>query len=320
MLSDSKGLRAMDQPSILLIGKNGQVGWELQRTLAPLARLVAVDYPEIDLKDGGSIRKWITETRPAVIVNAAAHTAVDQAESEPDLAQAVNGLAPGIMAEEARRRGALLVHYSTDYVFDGTKDSPYVEEDTPNPLSAYGHSKLAGEQAIRQVGGAHFIFRLCWVYGARGKNFLLTIKRLASERERLRVVADQVGAPTWSRLIAEATALALKQALAAPHPAALSGLYHLCAAGQTSWHSFASSIVSLMPADGRKCAEVEPITTAQYPTPARRPARSVLCCDKLQRVFGLRLPPWDESLRQVFEESAWCGAHGVPRPAGDPQP
>jgi dTDP-4-dehydrorhamnose reductase len=289
----------MDSPVILIIGKIGQVGWELRRTLSPIGRIVAVDYPEIDLTDGASIRKWMRETRPGVVVNAAAYTAVDKAESEPEKCQQINGTAPGIIAEEAKSAGALMVHYSTDYVFDGTKDQPYVEEDAPNPLGAYGRSKLAGDRAIQQVDGAHLIFRLCWVYGARGQNFMLTMMRLAREREKLRVVRDQVGCPTWSRMIAETTALALKQVLASQQPDTFKGLFHLAASGQTSWHGFAEAIVRLMPA--KKCNVIEPITTPEYPLPAKRPAWSVLSCEKLRRVFGLQLPEWEDSLKQVLE-------------------
>ena len=289
-------------PHILLIGKIGQVGWELRRTLAPLARVTCVDFPEIDLTSGDSIRQWVRDTRPNIVINAAAYTAVDKAESELDKAMSINGVAPGILAEEARKLGALLVHYSTDYVFDGSKTTPYVETDSPNPLGAYGRTKLAGDEAVRAVGSAHLIFRLCWVYGARGQNFMLTIMRLARERETLRVVGDQLGCPTWSRMIAEATAQAVKQAVAAQDIGALTGTYHLASSGTTSWHGFADAIIKLMPADGKKCVRVEAITTAEYPTPTKRPAYSVLSCDKLQRTFGLRLPPWDDSLKQVLEE------------------
>ncbi len=292
----------MTAPRILIIGKIGQVGWELRRTLAPLGQLVCVDYPEIDLTDGGSIRKWVRETRPAVIVNAAAYTAVDKAETDQDRCNQINGIAPGILAEEAKRLSALLVHYSTDYIFDGTKGQPYVEDDPPNPLGAYGRSKLAGDNAIQQVGARRLIFRLCWVYGARGQNFMLTMMRLAREREKLRVVQDQVGSPTWSRMIAETTALALTQVLRAPEPAALEGAYHLAASGQTSWHGFAQAIIDSMPETARKCRVVEPITTSEYPLPAPRPAYSVLDCAKLRRVFGLQLPGWEESLQHVLEE------------------
>jgi len=290
-------------PRILLIGKIGQVGWELRRTLAPLAQIICVDFPEIDLTSGDSIRRWVRDSRPNVVINAAAYTAVDKAESEPDLAMKINGTGPAILAEEAKKSGTLMVHYSTDYVFDGAKKDPYVETDPPNPLGAYGRSKLAGDEAVRAGGGEHLIFRLCWVYGARGQNFMLTMMRLAREREKLRVVNDQTGCPTWSRLIAETTALALKQMLGARDPSAFTGTYHLAASGATSWHGFAEAIVDLMPAEGRKCVMVEPIPTSEYPTPAKRPSRSVLSCEKLRRTFGLHLPPWDESLKQVLERS-----------------
>ena len=291
----------MQPPRILLIGKIGQVGWELRRTLAPMAQVACVDYPEIDLTTGDSIRRWVRETRPNIVINAAAYTAVDKAESEPDKAMKINGVAPGILAEEAKKLGALLVHYSTDYVFDGAKTEPYVETDAPNPLGAYGRTKLAGDEAVRAIGGAHLIFRLCWVYGTRGQNFMLTMMRLAREREKLRVVGDQMGCPTWSRMIAETTALALKQAVAADDLGAFTGTYHLASSGVTSWHGFADAIIKLMPTDGKKCTQVEAISTAEYPTPTKRPAYSVLSCDKLERVFGLRLPHWEDSLKQVLE-------------------
>jgi dTDP-4-dehydrorhamnose reductase len=290
----------MKTPVILVIGKIGQVGWELRRTLAPVGKVVSVDFPEIDLTQGSSIQKWVRETTPDVIINAAAYTAVDKAESEFERCNQINGIAPGILAEEAKSRGALLIHYSTDYVFDGLKGTPYVETDAPNPQGAYGKSKLNGDRAVEQVGGKHLIFRLCWVYGARGQNFMLTIMRLARERERLRVVRDQLGCPTWSRMIAETTTLALRQILAAGNDSH-TGLFHLAASGQTSWHGFAQRIIELMPEAGRKCATVEAITTAEYPLPAPRPAYSVLDCEKLKRTFGLQLPPWDESLAQVLE-------------------
>jgi dTDP-4-dehydrorhamnose reductase len=293
----------MNTPLALVIGKIGQVGWELRRTLAPLARIVSVDFPEIDLTDGGSIVKWVRETRPQIIVNAAAYTAVDKAESDYGKCLKINGTAPGILAEEAKKLSCLLIHYSTDYVFDGTKTTPYREEDAPNPLGAYGRSKLAGDQAVLQAEGLHLIFRLCWVYGARGQNFMLTMMRLAREREKLRVVCDQFGCPTWSRLIAETTALALKQVLAAPDPSAFKGVYHLAASGQTNWQGFAQAIIGLMPAEGKKCQHVEAISTPEYPTPAKRPAYSVLSCEKLARTFGLRLPEWEESLKQVLESA-----------------
>ena len=291
----------MDQPRILLIGKIGQVGWELRRTLAPIAQIVCVDFPEIDLTSGDSIRQWVRGARPNVVINAAAYTAVDKAETETDRAMSINGIAPGILAEEAKKSGALLVHYSTDYVFDGSKTTPYVEEDSTNPLGAYGRSKLAGDEGVRAAGGAHLIFRLCWVYGGRGQNFMLTMMRLARERETLRVVSDQVGCPTWSRMIADTTSLALKHCLAAGDFGSFTGTYHLASSGVTSWHGFAQAIVGLMPADGKKCRQVEAIPTSAYPLPAKRPAYSVLSCEKLKRTFGLQLPEWQESLAQVLE-------------------
>jgi dTDP-4-dehydrorhamnose reductase len=286
---------------ILLLGKNGQVGWELQRALGPLGEVWALDYPEVDLGEGVALRQLVVEHKPDIVINAAAYTAVDKAESEPERAMRINGLAPGALAEAAKQAGALLVHYSTDYVYDGAKREPYVETDAPHPLGAYGRSKLAGDQAIAQVGCDHLIFRLCWIYGARGQNFALTMMRLARERETLRVVADQLGSPTWARLIAEATALALKQSLAANDPAVFNGVYHLRAGGETSWHGFASRIVELMPVAERKCRTVEAIRTAEYPTPAKRPPYSVMSCEKLRRTFGLELPPWEQSLRLVFD-------------------
>ena len=286
---------------VLLIGKVGQVGWELRRTLAPIARLTCVDFPEIDLTSSDSVCRRVRDTRPTIVLNAAAYTAVDKAESEPDKAMQINGVAPGILAEEAKKLGALLVHYSTDYVFDGTKTAPYVETDSPNPLGAYGRSKQAGDEAVRAVGGAYLIFRLCWVYGARGQNFMLTMTRLAREREKLRVVDDQTGCPTWSRMIAEATAHALKQAVAAQDMSALIGTYHLASSGTTTWHGFADAIIKLLPAEAKKCTSVEAISSAEYPTPTKRPSYSVLACDKLERTFGLRLPHWEDSLTQVLE-------------------
>jgi dTDP-4-dehydrorhamnose reductase len=286
----------MNRPRILLVGRNGQVGWELERALAPMAEVVAIDFPQIDLTRADSIRQWTRDTSPNVIINAAAHTAVDKAESEPDLAMAINAEAPRVLAEEAARLGAWMVHYSTDYVFDGTKKSPYVEEDAPQPLSAYGRSKLAGDQAVQAAGCPHLIFRLCWVYGLRGHNFLLTMQRLARERDVLRVVADQWGCPTWCRLIAQTSALALRQAIASSDPG-ISGVYHLASSTHANWHAFAQAIIAAVPAEQRKCARVEAITTSEYPLPAPRPAWSVLSTAKLERVFGLRLPSWEEGLR-----------------------
>ena len=284
---------------ILIIGKNGQVGWELCRTVAPIGELVCIDFPDIDLTNESMLRQIVQKIAPNVIVNAAAYTAVDKAETETELSMKINAIAPGILAEEAKKTGALMVHYSTDYVFDGTKKEPYLEDDAPNPINAYGRSKLEGDQAVQRIGVNYLIFRLCWVYGARGQNFMLTMMRLAREREELRVVADQVGSPTWSRMIAETTALALQRVLTSPNPSAFNGLYNLCASGHASWHQFADAIVASMPSENKKCNTIKAITTVEYPTPARRPYRSILGCDKLKKTFGLRLPDWKISLDQV---------------------
>jgi dTDP-4-dehydrorhamnose reductase len=292
----------MTHPRILLIGKTGQVAWELRHALAPLAEIKNLGLPELNLADPDAIRRSVRSTQPQVVVNAAAYTAVDKAESEADLAMKINGVAPGVLAEEAKRLGALLVHYSTDYVFGGTNSVPYLETDTPKPLGVYGRTKLAGEHAIEAVGGAHLVFRLSWVYGARGRNFLITILRLAAERKSLRVVNDQIGCPTWSRMAAQGTALALARILATGDRAASSGLYHMAASAATNWHEFAEAIVKRMRRETRKCESVEAITTAEYPTAARRPAYSVLNCDKLERTFGLRLPHWRESLNELLAD------------------
>ena len=280
---------------ILLIGRNGQVGRELQRTLAPLGEVMAMDRRALDLARPEAIRKAIHAVRPDIIVNAAAYTAVDQAESEPDLAMAINGLAPGVMAEEAKKSGALLVHYSTDYVFDGSKATPYTENDTPDPINAYGRSKLAGEQAIQGAACRHLIFRTSWVYGRHGKNFLRTIQRLAKEKEQLSIVDDQIGAPTWSRMIAEATALALR---GDPRNEQNSGLYHMTSSGQTSWHGFARAILDAQGWNGR----LLPIPAKDYPLPAQRPANSTLGNDKLAAMFALALPDWRQALLLCLEE------------------
>ena len=294
---------------ILVTGKNGQVGFELQRRLARLGQVIAAGRDELDLADPDSIRRTVRKTAPDLIVNAAAYTAVDQAESEPELALAVNGVAPGILAEEAKRLGAALIHYSTDYVFDGDKAAPYNEDDAPCPINVYGRTKLAGEQAIQAVDAPHLILRTSWVYGARGKNFLLTILRLAKEREELAIVDDQVGAPTWSRAIAAASGSMLEhlgygRAAFREACAGQRGIYNLTAAGQTSWHGFAAAILacaaSARPAESdfalARVPQLNPILTEQYPLPARRPRNSVLAHDKLQRAFGLAMPDWKSSL------------------------
>lgn len=284
-------------PRILLIGKNGQVGWELNRTLLPLGEITAVDYPEIDLAKPDQIRNLVREVKPDLIVNAAAYTAVDQAEDEPELATAVNGTAPGILAEEAKRIGAVLVHYSTDYVFDGKKRTPYTEEDEPNPLNVYGKTKLAGERAIQAVGADHLIFRTSWVYGMRGKNFLLTMLKLAEEQNEIRVVDDQVGTPNWSRWIAEATAFVLGQGPGKIRERA--GIYHLSCTGETSWCGFAREIMKM--SDINKI-RVTPIKTVEYPTKAVRPTRSVLNCNKLKSEFEVHLCLWHSCLRHALTQ------------------
>lgn len=293
---------------ILLTGKNGQVGWELQRTLASLGDVVAVGHREMDLADPDSIRSVIRQARPDLIVNAAAYTAVDKAESEPDLAMAVNGIAPGIMAEEAKRLNAAMVHYSTDYVFDGAKKTPYSEEDIPSPLNVYGQTKLAGERAIQVAGVPYLILRTSWVYGARGKNFLLTILRLTRERSELKIVDDQVGAPTWSRMLAEMTSQIVAQFLSplcrpAIPIADISGTYHMASSGSTSWHGFAAKILESAPGHAiQAMPKLIPIPTSDYPLPAKRPRNSCLSNEKLTRTFGLAIPAWEESLALCLQE------------------
>jgi len=281
---------------ILLTGKNGQVGWELQRTLAILGEVTALDRTGMDLSNPDSIRQAIRQVKPNLIVNAAAYTAVDKAESEPDIAMAINGVAPGIMAEEAMRLGAGIIHYSTDYVFDGTNSSPYIETDIPNPVSVYGKTKLAGEQAIAAVDAPHLIFRTSWVYGLRGKNFLLTIQRLANERSELRIVKDQIGAPTWCRTIAEATALVIARSQS-PFAEMPKEIYNLTSAGAASWFDFAVAILRYSEKSGRQSSPaVVPITTSEYPLPAKRPANSTLSVKKFTDAFGFELPQWERGL------------------------
>jgi len=282
---------------ILLTGKNGQVGWELARALAPLGEVVAVDREGLDLAVPDRIVSVVRSVRPDVLINAAAYTAVDRAENETDAAYAINATAVAILAEEAKRVQALLVHYSTDYVFDGTKGAPYIEEDRPNPLNAYGRSKLAGEQAIRDSGGAHLILRTSWVYSARGRNFLLTIRRLLQEKEELRVVSDQIGAPTSARGLAQATAELLRRHGAAALGDAR-GIYHATTSGSTSWHGFAREIARLERPDPP--ARIVPIASSEYPTPARRPKNSRLSSEKLLRRFGIALPRWEACLEACY--------------------
>jgi dTDP-4-dehydrorhamnose reductase len=290
---------------ILLTGKDGQVGWELHRVLPSLGDVVALDRSEMDLARAGSITDRVRDVRPDIIVNAGAYTAVDKAESDPDLAMTVNGIAPGILAEEAQKLGALLIHYSTDYVFDGTKTGAYLEEDVPNPLNVYGATKLAGERAIQAVGAAHTIVRTSWVYGSRGRNFMLTMLRLARERDELRVIDDQVGAPTWSRSIAEATARILKLRLAQNVGAscpAHNGIFHLTAAGSVSWFGFAREIMAQTPTARERSPKLIPISSREYATPAKRPRNSLLSDERLSRTFGFTLGQWQTDLRAALAE------------------
>jgi dTDP-4-dehydrorhamnose reductase len=282
---------------ILLTGKNGQVGWELAQALAPLGEIIAFDREGLDLAVPDQVVSVVRSARPEVLINAAAYTAVDRAESEPEAAYAINAAAVAILAEEAKRVQALFIHYSTDYVFDGTKDSPYVEEDRPSPLNAYGRSKLAGEQAIHDIGGAHLILRTSWVYSARGKNFLLTIRRLLQEKNEIRVVSDQIGAPTSARGLAEATAELLRLHGAAALGDAR-GIYHATTSGSTSWHGFAMEIARLERPGAP--ARIVPISTSEYPTPARRPRNSRLSNEKLLRRFGVALPKWEACLEACY--------------------
>lgn len=306
------------RPKILLTGKNGQLGDDLLQVLPRLGEVIATGREQCDLSRPGEIRKLIRDVRPALIVNAAAYTAVDQAEKDEPLASAINSEAPAVMAEEAKKIGAALVHYSTDYVFDGAKNSPYDENDSPNPISVYGRTKLAGEQAVRDSGVDYLIFRTAWVYSTRGKNFLLTILRLATQREELRIVRDQIGAPTWSREIASFSVEALEQIYNRPDRTAAwserRGTYHMTARGKTNWYEFTQAILQEAAQASNSAAwfqavtngkelltrRVLPITTAEYPTPARRPAYSVLSNSKLNRVFGIQSPDWRKQLKEVF--------------------
>ncbi|MDE2289146.1 MAG: dTDP-4-dehydrorhamnose reductase [Burkholderiales bacterium] len=283
---------------ILITGTSGQIGWELVRSLQGLGEIVAPSRKILDLRDAARIREVVREVAPDLIVNAAAYTAVDQAEQEPELAMAINGDAPGVLAEEAVRQGAVLVHYSTDYVFDGAQREPYTEAAQPNPLNVYGRSKLAGEQAIAASGAAHVILRTSWVYGLRGSNFLLSIMRAARSRAELRIVSDQYGAPTWCRTVAELSAHIVTQGTAAGEGLdwwhARSGIYHLSAQGRSTWHDFAQLIVNRMDLAARP--QVLPISAREHAAVAERPVNSLLDNGKLAEVFGLRAPSWQAGL------------------------
>jgi dTDP-4-dehydrorhamnose reductase len=293
---------------ILLLGCNGQVGWELQRALAPLGEVVACDFDapggrRADFTDPAALRGLVAATEPAVIVNAAAHTAVDKAEREPALARTINAAAPAVLAAEAAARGALLVHYGTDYVFDGSGSRPRDEDEPTNPLNVYGRTKLEGEQAIRASGCTHLILRTSWVYAARGGNFARTMLRLAAEREALDVIDDQVGAPTGAELLADVTAHALLRVHATP---ALAGTYHCVADGETSWFGYARFVIDAARAAGQpvKVAPdaIRPVPTSAYPTPAARPLNSRLATGRLRQVFGFVLPPWPRGVERVLAE------------------
>ena len=295
---------------ILLLGKSGQVGWELQRSLAPLGDLVALDRAGDaarglcgDLKDLDGLRETVRTLRPDVIVNAAAHTAVDKAESEPDLVRRLNAEAPAMLAEAAQTVGAWLVHYSTDYVFDGSGDQPWTEDAPTGPLNVYGNTKLDGERAIAAVNPRHLILRTSWVYAARGGNFAKTMLRLAAERERLTVIDDQFGAPTGAELIADVTAHTIRQVLRQPQDA---GIYHLAAAGETTWNGYARYVVdtarAIKPELKLAVNEVAPVPTSAFPTPAQRPHNSRLDTARLQQTFGLHLPVWQQGVARMLNE------------------
>lgn len=295
-------------PVILLIGKNGQLGWELRRALQSVGRLIALDAPALNLCNADAIRDWVHRIQPLVIVNAAAYTDVDKAEQHSDLVHRVNAIAPRLLAEQAAEAGALMVHYSTDYVFDGRSDRPYREADPVNPLGVYGASKAAGDQGVAGSGADYLIFRTSWVYGARGCNFLLTMLKLARERETLRVVDDQIGVPTWSRTVAEVTASVLTWHLSAAEQVGgkhlLNRCYHLVSGGSTSWHGFARAIFTLASQRGDRLAlrRLDAIATADYSTAAVRPQYSVLSTEQITNNYGLWLPDWHDALELVMDD------------------
>ena len=293
---------------ILLLGKNGQVGWELQRALAPLGDLVALDFDspgplKADFSEPESLAATVRAIAPQVIVNAAAHTAVDKAESEPDFAHALNAASPAVLAREAQTLDAWLMHYSTDYVFDGSGSAPWVEDSPTGPLSVYGRTKLEGEKAIRASGCRHLIFRTSWVYAARGGNFAKTMLRLAKERDRLTVIDDQIGSPTGADLLADLTAHALRFA---QQRAQVAGTYHAVAQGETSWHGYARHVVEFARALGQpikvSADAIEPVATSAFPTPARRPHNSRMNTRKLRETFGLNLPSWQSGVERMLTE------------------
>ena len=289
---------------ILLLGYIGQLGWELRRTLAPLGEVRCLDYPEIDLRQAGSLREVVRSHYLDVIINATAYTAVDRAETEPEVALQINARAPGLLAEEAFARGIGLIHYSTDYVFDGTKGEDYCETDLPNPLGVYGQSKLEGEQAIQQVGGNYLILRTSWVYSLRRDSFVTKVLSWARQQSVLRVVTDQVANPTWARMLAEITAqmLAIGSEDLPGWLAERRGLYHLAGSGRASRMEWAQSILRLDPKrEEQLVKELQPALTSEFPTPAKRPLFSALNCDLFTQTFGLRMPPWEDALRMAME-------------------
>lgn len=285
---------------ILISGQNGQVSQALQHSLKDLGDLIVLGRDQLDLSDPESIRSVVREIQPDLIINAAAHTTVDQAESEPDLAYAINATSPGIFAEEAAALGIPFIHYSTDYVFDGSKDGAWTETDTPNPLGVYGSSKRAGEQAIEKAGGQFLILRTSWVYSLTGRNFLLTMQRLLQEREKLTIVADQIGAPTWAGTIAQSTRQLIERWREGQRVAW--GVYHLTASGDTSWFGFAQAIGQELIKAGKPCAKLEPIPSSAYPTPAARPLNSRLDCSHLQQEWGVSQPDWHDALLECLAQ------------------
>lgn len=285
---------------ILICGQHGQVSRELQQRLQGLGELIVLGRDQLDLANAEQIRQQVRAHRPSLIINAAAHTAVDQAESEPDAAFAINAIAPGILAEEAKALGIPLIHYSTDYVFDGSKPAPYTEADKPNPLGVYGQSKLAGEQAIAAVGGQYLVLRTSWVYSNHGNNFLLTMQRLLQEKPQMRIVADQIGAPTWAGSIANSTLALIERWQAGT--AGEWGVYHLTAQGETSWFGFAEAIGEHLRKQGKACAELEAIPSSAYPTPAQRPLNSRLDCSRLQQQWHVSQPQWQDALRECLAQ------------------
>ena len=290
---------------ILLTGKTGQIGEELNNIVGDLGNLITVDKEQLDLSKPNSIEPVILDIKPDIIINPAAYTAVDKAEEEPDLAMTVNAIAPGLLAKAARKVGAGLIHYSTDYVFDGCSEIPYKEEDPPNPLNVYGKTKLAGEKALAEVGVPFLIIRTSWVYSLHGKNFLRTIKKLAEEKDIIQVVDDQIGAPTWARSVALKTHQILKQCLnkkwLETKDPSLSGIFHLTCQGKTSWHGFARKVLNI--SNASQNIKLISIPTSDYPTPATRPSNSLLNNEKIQKVFGLDMPHWEDALKDCMDSN-----------------